>query len=298
MAEIEIFYKMYFNSDSHNPEAIKKKPYYYMKKDFQKEITKETLKNFLVEDGYNPDYFELLSKIKIKSEANESIEINENENKVFILKENSPNKIYLDLIIDDDKEKERIKNEEENEKQNEKSEFELQFSNVNQISNELNDIKKQINYLSKDIKNEQNEMLKCIKNNLYSNKKLFSQSFDNNNNNIPNRGQESKYLLKLGKNEKNYELFGRKEELDDCINNLKDEHQKKLCIFGTKGVGKKSFVKKVGFSAIDANIFDKVYYLEINPIEFINLEMKVNIIIDEIYEYNNNEKILLIIYFK
>ena len=288
---------MYFDSDSNNPEAIKKRPYYYMKKDFQKEITKETLKNFLVEDGYNPDYFKLLSKIKIKSEANESIEINENENKVFILKENSPNKIYIDLIIDDDKEKERIKNEEENEKQNEKSEFELQFSNVNQISNELNDIKKQINYLSKDIKNEQNEMLKCIKNNLYSNKKLFSQSFDNNNNNIPNHGQESKYLLKLGKNEKNYELFGRKEELDDCINNLKDEHQKKLCIFGTKGVGKKSFVKKVGFSAIDANIFDKVYYLEINPIEFINLEMKVNIIIDEIYEYNTKGKILLIIYF-
>ena len=64
MTGIEILYKIYLDSD--NSETKEKKPYYYMKKDCQKEITKETLKSFLVEDGYNPNYFELIKDFKHK----------------------------------------------------------------------------------------------------------------------------------------------------------------------------------------------------------------------------------------
>ena len=59
----------------------------------------------------------------------------------------------------------------------------------------------------------------------------------------------------------NYCLIGRKEELKECLNKFKNESQTKLCVFGTKGVGKKSFAKKVGFSCIEKNIFEKAYYL-------------------------------------
>ena len=147
-----------------------------MKKNFQKEITKETLKNFLVEDGYNPNYFELIRDFKISiKNVKDGVkeEIQGNEGGEYTLKEDGAYKINLELIIDHAKEEARIKNEEDNEKQNEKNEYELQFSNMNQISNELNDIKRQLNYLNKDIKNEQNEMFKCIKKNLYFNKKFL-----------------------------------------------------------------------------------------------------------------------------
>ena len=546
MAGIEILYKIYLDSD--NSETKEKKPYYYMKKDCQKEITKETLKSFLVEDGYNPNYFELIKDFKIsiknvKDGINE--EIQGNEGGEYTLKEDGAYKINLELIIDHTKEEARIKNEEENEKQNEKNEYELQFSNVNQISNELNDIKRQLNYLNKDIKNEQNEMIKCIKKNLYFNKKLLEfkekknqtmiggakkqESFNRNNtmtcinksfnkfntrmdsgeileennvnerkfwriiflysllkkkenliqeevksnlyeedysytqqflniyniikgkkqdiyidlqlkqineisnlkdgqyilhlrvncvkenndinfhfegadfeylkyslnnlkdlivriqnlklliissqniqeirenlknlkeiniiyidhskisvreenyfimelyNNLVNKEQTIKYALTnsayLNKNyficdirkdmlcfdykninilessqesknllcyemmENNYHLIGRRKELNECLIKFKKESQKSICIFGTKGVGKKSFAKKVGFSAIERNIFNKAYYLEINAIDYTNLEMKVNMLIDEIYEYNTEGKILIIIYF-
>ena len=175
MAEIEIFYKIYLNEDEKNINIINEKPLYYMKKDAPNEITKETLKNYLIEDGYNPDYFEVVSKYKIVLKNEKDEEIKENEKGAFILGEKGNYKLNLDLIIDRAKEEARIKKEEEKEKENEKNEYELQFSNMNQISSELNDIKRQINYLQKDIKNEQNEVISWIKKNLYINKKFLSK---------------------------------------------------------------------------------------------------------------------------
>ena len=557
MAEIEIFYKIYLDEDEKNINIIKEKPLYYMKKDAPNEITKETLKNYLIEDGYNPDYFEVVSKYKIVLKNEKDEEIKENEKGAFILGEKGNYKLNLDLIIDRAKEEARIKKEEEKEKEIEKNEYELQFSNMNQISSELNDIKRQINYLQKDIKNEQNEVISWIKKNLYINKKFlskfeekknitmiqskknpkpiiksnlfmtnisnekfyyvnkpsgeiqdyennvdskkyckiiylfsrfkkrdniiqennqsekenlleedtsfwqqflkihdiiknkediyvdlklkqikeslfleenpnilhlridsiikddsikfhwenskleyfeysldnlmanltttlkkienlklliissqniekikesldtlnnlkriniiyinhsklteneennfieniynyminkeqtiknaFNKSINNDNkklfiknikndevcfdkkNNIPESGNESKNLLNYEMMRNIYCLIGRKDELNLCLKKFKVESQKRLCVFGTKGVGKKSFAKKVGFSSIEKNIFDKAYYLEINSIDNSNFEMKVNMLIDEIYELCTKEtKILLIIYF-
>ena len=49
---------------------------------------------------------------------------------------------------------------------------------------------------------------------------------------------------------------------------LREEDAKgaKICIYGEKGVGKKSFAKKLGFSLYERNIVDAVYYLEIYSI--------------------------------
>jgi len=141
----------------------------------------------------------------------------------------------------------------------------------------------------------------CINNNnkklIIFHKKNDEKCFDKKNN-VPEQGSESKNLLNYEMMKNNYCLIGRKEELKECLNKFKNESQTKLCVFGTKGVGKKSFAKKVGFSCIEKNIFEKAYYLEINQIDYSNLEMKVNMLIDEIYEYCTKQtKILLIIYF-
>ena len=563
MAEVNILYKIYLDEDEENKNIINEKPYYYMKKEGQKEITKEILKNYLIEDGYNSKYFELISKYKIQLKNEKDEEIKENENGAYILEENQHYKLYLDLVIDKAKEEARIKKEQEKEKENEKNEYELQLSNVNQIANEVNDIKRQMNYLKKDIKNEQNEVITWIKKNLYINKKLLSKfeekknetmirsskkqepviqdnlsltsvfvskdkvnnytnrtnsdeipeneingdskkyckiiylfsrfkrkenvkdiliqenepkekdnlleedysfyqqilnihniiknkkeiyvdlklkqikeslflkdnpnilhlrvdsfikddkkiyfnwenmnyehdeysldtlikslktygkidnlklliissqnikeikkdfdtlknlkninkiyinhsklteieennlinyiynnfiiekktirnSIPNNNkykakdlfildikndekcfvyeNNIPDPEQESKNLLSFEMMENNYCIIGRREELNQCLSKLKNSER--ICVLGPKGVGKKSFVKKVGFSVIERSICDKAYYLEINLVDFSNLEMKLNILIDEIEGYcPKKPKILLIIYF-
>ena len=559
MAEVNILYKIYLDEDEGNKNIINEKPYYYMKKEDQKEITQEILKNYLIEDGYNSGYFELISKYKIQLKNEKDEELKENENGAYILEEKGHYKLYLDLVIDKAKEEARIKKEQEKEKENEKNEYELQLSNVNQITNEVNDIKRQMNYLQKDIKNEQNEVITWIKKNLYINKKILSdieekknktmiksskkqepmiqdnvnmtsilvskdkvnndtnrnissetqekeindkiiylfsrfkrkenvkdiliqendpkekdnlleedysfyqqilninniiknkkeiyvdlklkqikeslfleenpnilhlrvdsfikddnkiyfnwentnyeyheysldtlmislkeyrkinnlklliissqnikeikKNFDtlnnlkninkiyinhsklteieennlinyiynnfiiekktirnsipNNNkykakdlfildikkdekcfvykNNIPEPEQESKNLLSIEMMENNYCLIGRREELNQCLSKLRNG-EKRLCIYGPKGVGKKSFVKKVGFSVIERNIFNKAYYLEINLVDFSNLEMKLNILIDEIDGYcsKDTKKVLLIIYF-
>ena len=59
------------------------------------------------------------------------------------------------MIIDIEKENGRIKK--ENDKA--KNDIKAQYSNIEQISNELSDIKRQINYIKKNKRNELKEMI-------------------------------------------------------------------------------------------------------------------------------------------
>ena len=112
--------------------------------------------------------------------------------------------------------------------------------------------------------------------------------------------REEKYILNFEKVKNDYCLIGRSEELYQCLKKFSNDY--KICVYGTKGVGKKSFAKKVGFSSYERNIFNKVYFLEINSLDNINPELKINMLIDEICEYNCKYtyeiNVLLIIYFE
>ena len=116
-----------------------------------------------------------------------------------------------------------------------------------------------------------------------------------------NSNKSIKHLLTHEIMKNNYCIIGRSKELDINLKKYKEKKWSKFYIYGAEGVGKKSFAKKLGFLFYERDIFDKVYFLEINPID--NPEMKINIIIDRILEYNNDREkkdmkhILLIIYF-
>ena len=89
-------------------------------------------------------------------------------------------------------------------------------------------------------------------------------------------------------------LIGRKEEFAKFIISNDD----KMCIYGPRGVGKKLFSKKVGFTFCERHIVDKAYFLEIYPMEISNKIFKmINILINEIENIHDKENILLIIYF-
>jgi len=106
----------------------------------------------------------------------------------------------------------------------------------------------------------------------------------------------NKYLLNYDSIKFNYyPIVGRKREFDQCV----IKKAKKMCIYGEIGVGKKSFVKKVGFSLLDRGIVDKIYYLDIYPNEIKQSKRiyKIDMIIDEIYNNYDDGNILLIIYF-
>lgn len=549
MAVIELIYKSYLENEK--IENIINKSYYFTKIEFQKELFKEEIANILIEDGYNPNYIELISKyeylIMKKEERIQMGNIDEKDliNKLIDLRdepiifdEKDNYILYLHIIIDPEKEKERIKNEKEKRKNKQINIIEKQFPNINQISKELNDIGTQLKYLNKNIKKEQNEMIKCIKKSLYKNRfvlskynikkikttienqhneqLIFTNNYFNscttaeilygntntsiyleNDNEIINLKRAkifylfsflkkskdiivedySYYKQFLGiynniakkenikidlnlkiikenlfleqepdvlhlrvdskKNEKNqiFFIWEKKKDMEyfeysldklivyfekivnvklliissqniseirnrlNALDNLKQinkiyinhsnefekeensfiqsiyynminkeqtiknscelfydknnifidiknhikcfdekiimlEHEhnskdildfemmknnyciigrlnefyqvlhdiqihEKMCVFGTRGVGKKSFVKKVGFLALERNIFNKVYFLEINKIDNNNHELKINLLIDEIYECYGEKKvnILLIIYF-
>ena len=186
MAVIELIYKSYLENEK--IENIINKSYYFTKIEFQKELFKEEIANILIEDGYNPNYIELISKyeylIMKKEERKQIGNIEEKDliNKLIDLRdepiifdEKDNYILYLHIIIDPEKEKERIKNEKEKRKNKQINIIEKQFPNINQISKELNDISTQLKYLNKNIKKEQNEMIKCIKKSLYKNRFVLSK---------------------------------------------------------------------------------------------------------------------------
>ena len=90
--------------------------------------------------------------------------------------------------------------------------------------------------------------------------------------------QEYKYeLSNYELKDDNYDLIGRQEQLEQCLKEIQNNN--KICVYGAKGVGKRSFVKKVGLSSLKEKAFNKVYFLEINSIDNNAPETKINLFI-------------------
>ena len=293
--DIEIFYR--FQSEDTKSDAEKKAKTinkeekeviqrYYLKIDFNEDKKQINIKDILIEGGYNTNFLNLikkfkylLSKEKIEDENKilNKLEELDPENPIIELNERH-SILYLYIIIDSKKEEKRIKNENDNERTKEKNDIKLQLSNIEQISNELRDIKKQIYNIELNSKSGHNDVLKSIKKNINTNKEKYKDKIKN-------------YELK----ENNEQIIGRKEELKNFLDKIKSENN--LCIFGSKGVGKKYFVKKFGLES--KKYFGNIYFLEINLIDKYNPEIKINLLIDAIHECHSDPdiKILLIIYF-
>ena len=190
MVNFDILYKFYY--DNENLAIIKEKPYYFINfetNNSSNEITKQILKDKIIEDGYNSNYFDLNPKwtyLLIENKDNlskieqDNMILNEIKDDGIKFEGEGPFILYLHLIIDPEKEKERIKK--ENDK--EKNDIKAQYSNIEQISNELRDIKRQINYIKKNRKNDQQkDMIKWIwiKNNIYFQKKSLMNQVNNLN---------------------------------------------------------------------------------------------------------------------
>ena len=133
----------------------------------------------------------------------------------------------------------------------------------------------------------------------------------NNNKNV--KFNKTKLEINLNKNcslnlnfvKYNYKrVFGRNLQLKECI--IQFKKNKKICIYGVEGVGKKSFAQKVGYYLYERNLINNVYYLELYSLDDISktiLKLKIEEII---YNINNNidnigfdnKNILIIIYLK
>ena len=155
-------------------------------------------------------------------------------------------------------------------------------------------IKNSFNECKNSIKPKSNEMKEAI----FVEGKQEKQYYLINTKN-PEEKDNNKYLLNYDTIKNNYyPIIGRKREFDLCV--IKKEE--KMCIYGEAGVGKKSFVKKVGFSLLNREMVNKIYYLDIYPNEINQSKRiyKIENLIKEIYDDNTNkekEKILLIINF-
>ena len=178
MANIELLYKFYF--DNENIEKIKQKSYYFIRLEHLKELNKKNIKEKIIEDGYNQNYFELINKFRyLKVKKEDKLYDNKNEDDIInnlvdmkdesiIFEEEGNYRLFLHMIFSSEEQKQRERAEKLKEKSKEENNIKSQFSNLDQMSNELKDIKKQISNLQQNIKDEQNAMIKCIKRNLYS----------------------------------------------------------------------------------------------------------------------------------
>ena len=231
--------------------------------------------------GYNLE--KLIECLKKKS----------NELKLVIISSNNTKKIYekfeqyqsafnFDIIfINHDK---NIKSEEG--KENEK--YEIQF--IEEFYSNLSNLERSKKFLEDEKK--KNKILTLYKNKEYN----CDFGIDIDNCDTPEEIIPlKKYLLDYDSIMDNYcPLIGRKEEFAKFIISNDD----KMCIYGPRGVGKKLFSKKVGFTFCERHIVDKAYFLEIYPMEISNKIFKmINILINEIENIHDKENILLIIYF-
>ena len=207
MENIELFYKIYFCSEKE--EIIEKKPYYYInininknkEENKKKKKKKESIKDKIIEDGYNPNYFNFITEWKYfirKSEENspkillEDLKVLDSEEIEFEGKGSF--ELYLHLILNSEKYEKERKKEAEEEKNKEEYDIKAQYSNIEQISNELYNMKKQIQYVKLDIQNEHKEMIKSIKENI---QKVFIKNKFNNSKTMI--FQERKTALNLKK---------------------------------------------------------------------------------------------------
>ena len=193
------------------------------------------------------------------------------------------------------------------------------IKNINKIyifhPNKYDNINK-LEYEKKlDYENKENEFIKKLYEYLLSNgvKNSFEKSkienltigifpngkqkcFTNSVRNLNQEKNNEKFTLNYDLiKDHYYPVIGRRDEHAQIL--LKKEG--KMCVYGEIGVGKKCFIKKLGFSFFKRGIVNKTYYLDIYPIEIEQSQKiyKIDIIIDEINNNNKDSNILLIIYF-
>ena len=158
----------------------------------------------------------------------------------------------------------------------------------------------------KTIEESYNESKKEVGKNL-----LVKLKTNKNNNDVNKKFDLSKGEINFNKNcslnldfvKYNYKIvMGRNEELKICITQFKKN--KKVCVLGYEGVGKKSFAQKVGYYLYERNIMNNIYYLELYSLYLSKeiLKLKIEEIINNINNDNENtgfenKNILIIIYF-
>ena len=210
-SNLDIYYK--FCLEGEPEDSIIKKNYYFISIEKLKQLTSENLKDIIIEDGYNPKYLESIKEYKYFYTTKEDYKnISDDKNKnIFdnfkILKKadnpkdsknvdnskdlkedcieivNGKNQLYLHIIIN--KINETNKNKEEKEK--EEYDIKTQLSNIQQISNEIREINKQIINLNqkKDINEEEKN----------SEGKNIIQNEKNDSNKTTNTNKQSKKIL-------------------------------------------------------------------------------------------------------
>jgi len=167
---------------------------------------------------------------------------------------------------------------------------------------------------NKSKKNNNNEILKLIPFKENDDKiKICLKEKDKNeiiNNENENKNKNiclnSNCSLNLDYMKNNFKIvMGRNKELKDCYTQLKKNN--KICVYGYEGVGKKSFVQKLGYYLYERNLFD-IYYLELFSLDDLSkniLKLKIEEIKYIINQDKDNEnkidydikKILIIVYF-
>ena len=136
--------------------------------------------------------------------------------------------------------------------------------------------------------------------------------FDDSNSKIIN----NKYRISLNKNcllnldymKYNYSKYDfkisliRNEELKECVKLFKTKN--KVCVYGYEGVGKKTFVQKVGYYHFERKMFDNIYYFELYSLDDVSKKIfkyKIEEVLNDVCKDKDNEnkskKVLIIVFF-
>ena len=167
---------------------------------------------------------------------------------------------------------------------------------------------------------EENNFIKSLYNNLLKGETI-KDSFNRSKNEIKDKfsiklfSKENPKLnlteggINLNKNcslnldfvNNNYKkVIGRNRKLKQCIIDFKKN--KKVCIFGYEGLGKKSFAQKVGYYLYERNIMNNIYYLELYSLEKMSKDIltlkieEIKINIDDDNDPIGFNNILIIVY--
>ena len=237
-SNLDIYYKFYLEGEPED--SIIKKDYYLISIEKLKQLTRENLKDILIEDGYNPKYLESIKEFKYfyttkedyenisgdkniknkyildKSEVLKKVDNSKDskkEDNTKDLKEdcieivNGKNQLYLHIIIN------KINEENKNKEEKEKEEYDIktQLSNIQQISNEIREINKQIINLNqkKDINEEEKN----------SEGKNIIQNEKNDSNKTTNTNKQSKKILYFILEDEFYEKKEGEIKLKPQLNN-------------------------------------------------------------------------------
>ena len=208
---LEIFYKFYLEGESND--SIIKKDYYFILIENIKQLPRKMIKEILIEDGYNPKYLESIKQYqyfyttneeyqkKLKDENNGILNCFQVLGEEGIKLDNAKKQLYLHIIINEN----NGNNENKEEKQKEEYDIKTQLSNIQQISNEIREINRQI--LNLNQKKEINEEEK----NSEGKNTIQNEKNDSNSSKTTNTNMQSKKILYFILEDEFYEK--KKEEI-------------------------------------------------------------------------------------